>query len=211
MPATWQLEPLWPKSTIIRSTTLSHTIARLFIKLSATKVLHKESVWLYHLKSNTSAPLSTANFTVETDHSSLCWLQKMNDPNGRLARWAPKLQHHDFSIFHRAGAIRQNADGLSCSNLIKYIAPEEDWFVILLAASTYGIWRLLKSKSAFTSCLTAPRYKMTFFKSKWLLWLSYVHSSSWTNLLWKAMYRSAIGVWRRHMNGWNPVVIMMEW
>lgn len=49
----------------------------------------------------------------------------MKDPDGRLARWALKLQHYDSSIIHRVGAIHQNADGLSRLPHIAYLAPEE--------------------------------------------------------------------------------------
>ena len=44
--------------------------------------------------------LHGVHFKVITDHSSLRWLIKMKDPDGRLARWAIKLQHYDYEIIH---------------------------------------------------------------------------------------------------------------
>lgn len=48
-----------------------------------------------------------------TDHSSLCWLSNMKDPDGRLAHWVLKLQHYDYKIIHQPGSQHLNADGLS--------------------------------------------------------------------------------------------------
>lgn len=42
-------------------------------------------------------------FTVITGHYSLVWLRRLKDPNGRLARWAVKLQQYDYEIIHREG------------------------------------------------------------------------------------------------------------
>jgi transposase InsO family protein len=53
------------------------------------------------------------HFTVFTDHGSLQWLLNLKDANGRLARWALKLQGHDMTIHHRAGRLNGNADALS--------------------------------------------------------------------------------------------------
>lgn len=52
-------------------------------------------------------------FTVYTDHSSLLWLQKLDCPSGRLARWAMSLLAHDIRIVHRPGAQNQVPDALS--------------------------------------------------------------------------------------------------
>ena len=52
-------------------------------------------------------------FTVFTDHSSLLWLQKLNCPSGRLARWAMSLLAYDIKIIHRPGSQNQVPDALS--------------------------------------------------------------------------------------------------
>jgi len=53
------------------------------------------------------------HFTVYTDHASLNWLVNLKDANGRLMRWALKLQGLNFTIKYRKGAANENADALS--------------------------------------------------------------------------------------------------
>ena len=53
------------------------------------------------------------HFTVETDHRSLVWLDKLKDSNSRLTRWSLVLQPYDFTVVHRSGSANGNADGLS--------------------------------------------------------------------------------------------------
>lgn len=55
------------------------------------------------------------SFVVETDHSSLKWLNSMTNPSGRLTRWAVKLSQFDFTIKHRKGSLNVVADALSRS------------------------------------------------------------------------------------------------
>ncbi|XP_058982088.1 uncharacterized protein LOC131803998 [Musca domestica] len=53
------------------------------------------------------------DFTVITDHSSLQWLMRQKDLNGRLARWSLKLQGYRFTIEHRKGTKNVVPDMLS--------------------------------------------------------------------------------------------------
>ena len=51
--------------------------------------------------------------TVITDASALRWLLTLNDANGKLLRWAMRLQEYDVLVVHRAGKLNGNADGMS--------------------------------------------------------------------------------------------------
>ena len=42
-------------------------------------------------------------FTIQTDHRSLEWLDRMKDANARLTRWSLMLQSYTFNIEYRAG------------------------------------------------------------------------------------------------------------
>ena len=52
-------------------------------------------------------------FTIQTDHRSLAWLDRMKDANARLTRWSLLLQSYTFNVEYRAGGKNGNADGLS--------------------------------------------------------------------------------------------------
>ena len=52
-------------------------------------------------------------FIIETDHRALVFLRSAQHQNGRLARWAMKLQPYNFTIRYRPGAQNMNADVLS--------------------------------------------------------------------------------------------------
>ena len=76
---------------------------------------------------------------VVTDHSSLQWLTNLKDPEGRLARWALKLQAFDYEIQHRAGVMHQNADGLSRLPMVAFNKPEMDRLYNLISMPSLWI------------------------------------------------------------------------
>lgn len=59
------------------------------------------------------AYVEASRFTVITDHHSLVWLNNLETPSGRLARWAVRLQQYDFDIVHRKGKDHLVPDALS--------------------------------------------------------------------------------------------------
>ena len=52
-------------------------------------------------------------FTIQTDHRALEWLDRVKENNGRLTRWSLALQPFQFTVQHRRGAHNANADSLS--------------------------------------------------------------------------------------------------
>ena len=52
-------------------------------------------------------------FQIITDHCSLCYLMRIKNPNGRIARWALFLQDFDFEIVYKLGKTHKDADALS--------------------------------------------------------------------------------------------------
>lgn len=65
-------------------------------------------------------------FSIESDHQPLAWLQRMKNANGRLTRWALSVQQYSFSIKHRAGSENKNADGLSRGPICYRFGLNED-------------------------------------------------------------------------------------
>ena len=52
-------------------------------------------------------------FTIQMDHRSLAWLDRVKENNSRLTRWSLALQSYNFEVQYRAGKMNQNADALS--------------------------------------------------------------------------------------------------
>ncbi|KAH8238756.1 hypothetical protein KR032_001286, partial [Drosophila birchii] len=52
-------------------------------------------------------------FEVITDHQALKWLNSIDNPTGRIARWALELQQYQYDVHYRRGAQNLVADALS--------------------------------------------------------------------------------------------------
>lgn len=88
-------------------------------------------------------------FKVITDHYSLLWLNKLQNPSGRLARWSLRLQGYDFDIIHRKGKMHCVPDAISRAVSYIQIEPEnlDDWYRKLLRdvvdrPQDYPKWRV---------------------------------------------------------------------
>lgn len=64
-------------------------------------------------------------FVVVSDHHSLKWLQKLESPAGRLARWLFELQQFDYEIRYRRGSANVVADALSRREAVSTLQKEQ--------------------------------------------------------------------------------------
>lgn len=64
------------------------------------------------------------HFRIIIENFSLCWLQQMKNSDGRLSKWAFKIQHHNFSIVHSARVIHEN------SNELPLLPPCDAWVTL---------------------------------------------------------------------------------
>lgn len=81
------------------------------------------------------------HFVIITDHQSLKWLNSIQSPSGRIARWALEMMQYDYEVRYRKGKHNVIADSLSRSplpdsiqspivGLIKHIESDDDaWYV----------------------------------------------------------------------------------
>jgi cell fate (sporulation/competence/biofilm development) regulator YlbF (YheA/YmcA/DUF963 family) len=96
------------------------------------------------------------HFTVYTDHASLKWLMKLEQPSGRLARWCVKLQQYDCEIIHKKGKDNVVPDALSRAHpeigLVEVAVEDSDeWYIKMLAKvalspDDYGQWTIEEGK-----------------------------------------------------------------
>lgn len=101
--------------------------------------------------------LDAVPFTVVTDHYSLLWLQNLKDLNGRLSRWAVRLQQFDFKVIHRKGKDNVVPDTLSrsvphietifeVSNSSAWVTSKDKWYQLMVERirknpKGFGNWR----------------------------------------------------------------------
>ncbi|GBL80236.1 Retrovirus-related Pol polyprotein from transposon 412 [Araneus ventricosus] len=62
--------------------------------------------------------LDGQQFTIETDHNPLVWLNSNAGANQRLMRWSLALQPFRYKVVHKAGKKHLNADALSRSDIV---------------------------------------------------------------------------------------------
>ena len=55
----------------------------------------------------------TKKFRLRTDHASLMWLCRRQEPSHQIARWLELLSEFTYTVEHRKGTAHGNADGLS--------------------------------------------------------------------------------------------------
>lgn len=94
--------------------------------------------------------LDGASFQIQTDHQALSWLKNLQNPAGRLARWALTLQAYDYSIAYRKGATNVVADALSRAPLQVLPTETEPKFVGLtdiVADTSESRWGTLVSRA----------------------------------------------------------------
>lgn len=63
---------------------------------------------------------------VITDHAALLWLLKIQNPSGRLARWAIQLSQYDMEVIHRKGKLNIIPDTLSRNIHLDIINENEE-------------------------------------------------------------------------------------
>jgi len=94
-------EPVWFISRKLTGAEINYSITE------------KECLAIIYAVKKFKGYIEFTEFTIETDHQALTWLQGIKEPTGRLARWALELQGYQFKIAYRSGALNRTADALS--------------------------------------------------------------------------------------------------
>ena len=73
----------------------------------------KEALRIVHLVGEYRLYLLGRKLYIETDHNPLTFLNKQQEPKGRLGRWAIALSEFDNEVGYKPGRINSKADALS--------------------------------------------------------------------------------------------------
>lgn len=133
----------------------SRTLSRTEQKFSATERECLAVIWAVE---KFRPYVEGSHFTIITDHYSLLWLHNLKDPQGRLARWALRLQPYSYTLVHRKGKEHVVPDMLSRSveqeqEMVPVVSEvlkvEDGWYKKMLREVTekgdqYPTWRVEK-------------------------------------------------------------------
>jgi transposase len=131
---------------------LSRSLTRTERNLSTTE---KECLCVIWAVEKLRHYLEGTRFVVITDHHSLLWLHRLKDPQGRLARWALRLQPYDFEIKHRPGKDHVVPDMLSRSVPIMCFTDATKHF-----SDTNDAWYKRMRESIVSDPLKYPQFRV---------------------------------------------------
>lgn len=121
--------------------------------------------------------LGSRPFKIVTDHASLKWFMKLENPTGRLARWGCRLSQFDFEIVHRKGKDNIIPDTLSrLVNVDTVNNVSDEWYDRIYNSCT-------NSPNNFPNFRVETGVLLRFSKSKYCLtnefdWKEVVHKGN---------------------------------
>lgn len=109
--------------------------------------------------------LTSAQFTLETDHAALCFLMKNRFANSRIYRWSLLIQEYSFKIQHRPGKENITADALTRNRESNLQNP--DTFVVALnqllsMEELYNVNEILQSQERLTNLQQVLRERQMY-------------------------------------------------
>lgn len=120
--------------------------------------------------------LTAAHFTLETDHSALCFLMKNRFANNRIYRWSLLIQEFSFDIRHRPGKENITADALTRNRQTDKDALNTYIVALNLLSPTntlYSEQQILDSQSTLTELVDilnkTPTYKGYSVKNGYII------------------------------------------
>jgi len=84
------------------------------------------------------------HFKVVTDHMALKWLNSIESPSGRIARWTLELQMYDFEIAYRKEQLNVVADALSRQPLPETLRGIKETLRRKFLQHAAGFWKCAK-------------------------------------------------------------------
>ncbi|KAI3364054.1 hypothetical protein L3Q82_010884 [Scortum barcoo] len=86
---------------------------KLFPREGCYSTVEKEALAMKWALDSFKYYLLGREFTLQTDHKALQWLQRMRDTNGRITRWYLAMQPYHFKVDHIPGRLNVTAQYLS--------------------------------------------------------------------------------------------------